>query len=244
MVTIFVGAKRKKFVLHKMLVCREAPYFDKAFNGSFEEAKTQECYLPDDESFTFELFVSYIYTNRFPDDVKAVSGVIPVYEPVMKFYVLADKLLMSNAAKTASLDALIKARATSGLCLNKTTITFVLARTAEDCPLRQLAFDIISRDFLATPDLGRDWLACCLKDVSFEQTTQLLMAMKNLACIKPGLSEEFPKKMVRETRSIATAPEYQTGYLKGKQGSSSRGSHNGAARGRGTRGGLLSGGWC
>ena len=60
MVTIIVGAKKKKFVLHKKLVCREAPYFDKMFNGNFKEAKTQECRLQEKQAFTFELFVSYI----------------------------------------------------------------------------------------------------------------------------------------------------------------------------------------
>jgi hypothetical protein len=223
MVTIFVGAEEKKYVLHKLLVCKEAPYFDKAFNGSFEEASKEECSLPDEEPVAFELFVSYIYTSHFPDDVKAVTGVVPVYGPITKFYVLADKLLMSNTAKTASLDALIKARATSGLRLDETTIKFVLAHTAEECPLRQLVFDIICRDFLTTPALGKDWLVSCLKDMSFEQATQLLMAIKNLANIKYSLNEEFSKKMVREKRSIASAPEYQIGYLKAEKETSIKG---------------------
>jgi hypothetical protein len=85
MVTLFVGLKCKKFVLHKKLVCREAPYFDKMFNSNFEEAKAQECYLQEEEPFAFELFVFYIYTKRLPDDAKTVSGVTSVYEPIMRF---------------------------------------------------------------------------------------------------------------------------------------------------------------
>jgi hypothetical protein len=80
-----VGAGKKKFALHKKLACREAPYFDKMFNGNFEEAKTRECYLQEEEAFAFEVFVSYIYAGRFPEDVKAVTGIIPVYEPIIKF---------------------------------------------------------------------------------------------------------------------------------------------------------------
>jgi hypothetical protein len=214
MVTVFVGAKEKKYVLHKMLVCREAPYFDKAFNGSFEEASSQHCSLPHDMPSAFELFVSYIYANRFPDDVLAVTGVLPVHGPIMAFYVLADKLLMSKTAKTASLDALIKARATSGSRLDEISIKFVLAHTAEECPLRKLVLDMMCRDFLMTPVLGKEWLVSCLKGVTLELTTQLLMAMKHLSSIKPGLNEDFSKRMWREKRSIASAPEYQIGYLK------------------------------
>jgi hypothetical protein len=241
MVTIFVGPKEKKYVLHKMLVCKEAAYFDKAFNGSFEEASKQECSLLDEEPVAFELFVSYIYASHFPDDVNAVTGVDPVYGPITKFYVLADKLLMSNTAKTASLDALIKARATSGLRLDDTTIKFVLAHTAEECPLRQLVFDIMCRDFLTTPALGKGWLISCLKDVSFEQTTQLLMVMKHLANIKPALMEEFSMQMVRERRSIASAPEYKIGYLKAEKETSIKGLNKDLRGGR--QAGSRRGGW-
>ena len=92
-----VGAEKKKFVLHKKLVCREAPYFDRMFNGNLKEAKTQKCCLQEEEPSTFKLFVSYIYAGRFPADVKAVTGILPVYEPIIKFYILADKLLMSRS---------------------------------------------------------------------------------------------------------------------------------------------------
>src|SRR2546423_14932335 len=129
MITIMVGAEKKKFVLHKKLVCREAPYFDRMFNGNLKEAKTQKCCLQEEEPSTFKLFVSYIYAGRFPPDVKAVTGITPVYEPIIKFYILADKLLMSEEAKTAALEAFTIARDSSGLCLNGAMIELVLTRT-------------------------------------------------------------------------------------------------------------------
>lgn len=206
-----------------MLVCREAPYFDNMFNGSFKEAKAQECFLQEEEPFAFELFVCYIYANCFPDDIKAVCGVRFVYEPMIKFYVLADKLMMSKAAKTASLDALVKARAANQSPLNETTFKFVLAHTAEGCPMRKLVFNIICRDFLTCPGLDRIWIVSCLKSASFDQTVELLMALKHLASVKPTLYEDVCTKMVREKRSITSLPEYQAGYLKGKKGTSIKG---------------------
>jgi hypothetical protein len=201
-------------VVHKKLVCRKAPYFDKMFNGNFEEAKTQSCSLKEEDAFTFEVFVSYIYTGHFPEDVKAVSGIASVYEPIIKFYVLADKLLMAKATKTAALDALVKTRASSCLRMDETTIKFVLNRTADDCPLRKLTIDMMCRDFLNNQGCGRDWLNSCLKDASFEQIAELLMAIKSVGGVKLHLSEEICKKLVDGKRSIASAAEYQIGYLK------------------------------
>ena len=179
MVTIMVGAKKKKFVLHKELVCRNAPYFDRMFNGNFKEAKTQKCCLQGEEPSTFELFVSYIYAGHFPADVEAVTGIIPVYEPIIKFYILAGKLLMSKEVKTSALEAFSKARSSSGLYMNGAVIELVLNRTADDCPMRKLAVDMFSRDFLSNQGYDRDWLVSCLENVSFEQIVELLMAIKD-----------------------------------------------------------------
>lgn len=185
MVAIIVGAEKKKFVLHKKLVCREAPYFDKIFNGNFEEAKTQDCRLQEEEAFTFEVFVFYIYNGRFPQDVRAVTGISPVYEPIIKFYILAEKLLMSKETKTAALEAFAKARDSSGRRMNEAMIELVLNRTANDCPMRKLAVNMLSRDFLDNRDCGRDWLISCLKNASFEQIVELLMAIKSDAQMSP-----------------------------------------------------------
>ena len=42
MVKIFVGDKRKKFVVHKKLLCESADYFKGAFTRDFEEARKGE----------------------------------------------------------------------------------------------------------------------------------------------------------------------------------------------------------
>ena len=38
-VTIVIGRERKKYNLHKKLLCNAVPYFAKAFNGQFAESK-------------------------------------------------------------------------------------------------------------------------------------------------------------------------------------------------------------
>jgi hypothetical protein len=113
--------------------------------------------------------------------VKTVTGSGPVYEPTIKFYIPADEFLMSQAVKTATLEEFVKARALSSLPMNKAEIEFVLNRTADDCPMRELVIDTFSRDFLGNQDRGRDWLVSCLKDASFEQIVELVMAIKSAA---------------------------------------------------------------
>jgi hypothetical protein len=76
-----------------------------------------------------------IYNGRFSQNVKTVTGIGPVYEPTIKFYILADEFLMSQAVKTATLEAFVKARTLSSLPMNA-EIEFVLNRIANDCPMR------------------------------------------------------------------------------------------------------------
>jgi len=100
----------------------------------------------------------YIYNGRFSQNVKTVTGIGPVYEPTIKFYILADEFLMLQAVKTATLEAFVKACALSSFPMNKAEIEFVLNRTANDCPMRELVIDTFSRDFLGNrpgPGLAR-----------------------------------------------------------------------------------------
>lgn len=60
-VKIEVGAEKEVFVVHKDLLCKKAPFFDKMFNGQFLEGHSQSAQLPEDDAITFKLFVAWIY---------------------------------------------------------------------------------------------------------------------------------------------------------------------------------------
>ena len=61
MVKIFVGPKRKEWIIHEDLICDRSDYFKAAFNDGFKETDEKEIYLDDDDPAAFALFVDWIY---------------------------------------------------------------------------------------------------------------------------------------------------------------------------------------
>lgn len=61
MVDIYVGTERKKFRLHRDLLCDRSDYLRAYFMGSIEEAKDNEIFLPEDDVESFKLFVDWLY---------------------------------------------------------------------------------------------------------------------------------------------------------------------------------------
>jgi hypothetical protein len=57
---------RERFRLHKKLLTSRSEYFDKAFNGPFEEAKKGRIELLEDNPAAFALFVNWLYGGQLP----------------------------------------------------------------------------------------------------------------------------------------------------------------------------------
>jgi hypothetical protein len=60
MVKIFVGPKRKEWVIHEDLICDRSDYFKAVFKDGFKETDEKEIHLDDDPA-AFALFVDWIY---------------------------------------------------------------------------------------------------------------------------------------------------------------------------------------
>ncbi len=61
MVNIYVSDERKKFRLHRDLLCQRSEFFNSSFEGPFKEAAAQELALPEESVESFELFVGWLY---------------------------------------------------------------------------------------------------------------------------------------------------------------------------------------
>ena len=105
-VTVYVRRKRKPFKFHKRLLCNRSDFFDKAFNGRFQEADG-EIYLPDDDFGAFEVLVNFNHSNRLPElPGPNPSTTVVDFETVNAFYnsvlfpsyFLAEKLCMNELA--------------------------------------------------------------------------------------------------------------------------------------------------
>ena len=64
-VNIFVGAKRKCFVVHKALISASCTYFKRAIGRSEENGVSSDgYYLPDDDAEVFHLFHTWLYSQK------------------------------------------------------------------------------------------------------------------------------------------------------------------------------------
>ena len=91
--TVFVGPKRKKFYLHRELICERSPFMEKCFKKNrFGEGDKNELHLPEDDVKAFSIIVDWIYRNRLP------SRNDPQYDlsDMSAAYCMADKFGMEE----------------------------------------------------------------------------------------------------------------------------------------------------
>jgi hypothetical protein len=106
-VQIIVGPERKKFNLSKPMLAHASPYFDKAFNGKFDEATTGVLVLPHATVQAFELATTFIFNfeNRFVRfdcrDFESEGGFITA---MIELSALSQHLLMPSLDKCATLN--------------------------------------------------------------------------------------------------------------------------------------------
>lgn len=64
-VTLLVGENKAAFHVHLDVLCDASPFFKAAFLGSFRESSEKTMQLPEDDEDTFELFVGWLYCQRY-----------------------------------------------------------------------------------------------------------------------------------------------------------------------------------
>jgi hypothetical protein len=66
-VTIYIGPKQHKFMIHKDLLIKKSPYFEKCLKPAFAEGQFLEIKLQEDHMVSFEIFVIWIYKGVVED---------------------------------------------------------------------------------------------------------------------------------------------------------------------------------
>ena len=90
-VTLFVGPKRKGFVVHRDLLCYLVPYFSKTFEGAFHESSVNETYLKEEDPSAVELFIGWLYRGK--SGFKSTKGNMVA---CFNLYVMADKWCLTS----------------------------------------------------------------------------------------------------------------------------------------------------
>ncbi|KAF5877974.1 uncharacterized protein Bfra_000139 [Botrytis fragariae] len=85
LVTIIVGKEKRKFAVHKQLICESVAYFRGAFSvGGFKESQDCSMDIPEDEPGVFEYFMHWLYRGT-----------------LLGVYIFAEKLCVNELANKA-----------------------------------------------------------------------------------------------------------------------------------------------
>lgn len=99
MVNLYVGkgTKRTHFHIHRAILCRKIPYFEKMFGGGFKEGIWKTGEFPEDSPDAFDVLLEWVYTDvlRPFQWLKSESGNDANYT-VHKLYNLLDKFCVPS----------------------------------------------------------------------------------------------------------------------------------------------------
>jgi hypothetical protein len=94
-VTVYVGPKRKRFYLHRNLICERSVFMEKCLaKNRFSEGDKNELYLPEDDPKAFSIVVDWIYRGRLPSMVPGAGGFDVI--DLSSAYCMADKFGMEE----------------------------------------------------------------------------------------------------------------------------------------------------
>jgi hypothetical protein len=97
---VVVGPKAQSFTVHLDLLVYHSPFFRAALTGSFKEAGEKLITLSDTNENTFELFIHWLYYQRFPTDIDSPQllalyhsgkGSDDQFRSLVNLYIFCDK---------------------------------------------------------------------------------------------------------------------------------------------------------
>ena len=219
--TIYVGPKRKKYVVHKALLLNACEFFAKALQGSFQESTTNEVWLKEDEPEGFEVFVHKLYRKDFPPNVKKAETAEKEelsYRALINYYLLATKLLLPVSELVEVLDVLFEVRIKAygynppRKLFPCHVIRSALSRLAYDDPLRRILCDFCAVSFCDSFDRVAEieWLSEWTMELTAEELLEMLVDTKQFS---KGRSAKSNLGGLRDRSGVRFTERYQTGFL-------------------------------
>jgi BTB/POZ domain len=133
-VTLKLHSTSAPIKLHKDIICKHCPFFDKAFNGSFEEAASKHINLESEELQPVQECIRWIYSGGIFQEAPA-----PDFLQLCKLWVLADKWCMPTLQNLV-IDRLEKEAKRK--LIPGSTITYIYSKTLPNSKLRGIANEI------------------------------------------------------------------------------------------------------
>ena len=198
MVDVFVGTERKKFHLHRDLLCDRSEYFNACFGGDFKEAKEKELHIPEDNVAGFELFASWLYGAPLKqiEDQDALL-------PHIALHVLASKLCVERLQNEV-MDLIIRFYRVHPGLVEAQSLGYIYENTSEGDPLRVFSVRLLSWTIVDTNimELSPDHkiLLGLAGDFAVDLTSWLIKSSANSKA-KSGMSD-IPE-LLEDPRSVS-----------------------------------------
>jgi len=122
------------FKVHPQLLCKSLPYFDKAFNGSFKEAREKRIELTHESPVGFGYIMRWLYTGSVDCNPPNSSATLFT---LCRLWVAADRYCAPWLQNQIA-DTIIDAESTPPL----DDVRYVYNSTTSDMPLRTLIVDL------------------------------------------------------------------------------------------------------
>jgi BTB/POZ domain-containing protein len=144
LVQLVVGSDRKILSVHKKLLCSVSEFFDKALNGRFAEASSNQMELPEDTPSIVSMFISWLYTRDLKFDLYECDTSLGV-TTLIDLYVFADAK-RCNALKNKAMDTLQDGLYSCHLVLDLYQVEFVFEKTCtnDESPIRCFLVEAIA----------------------------------------------------------------------------------------------------
>ena len=162
--------ERKRFVVHRDLICGVVPFFQKAFGGGFSESISGEISLPEEHPGAFKLFVFWLYKGEFSvptGDSEGTIGLVTkdTIPSFFQLYITGEKWCNKEIQK-ASIQIIYQWFALKGNEAQVHALTKVIydlydGITAESQKARFLA---VRQSIIVAMRHGTEWLDRLLED--------------------------------------------------------------------------------
>lgn len=165
LITLFVGPKEHKLVVHESCITRNSDFFKAAMKKEWTEGQTRSIQLPEETCVDiFVYYLNFAYHGKLSTEgivTKAKTGFIDKpFDVLGNIYVLGERMLdrvVQNAVISEIL-RLVKIKSKdSGACHypGQRVITTVYDGTSVGCPLRRLLVDFYVTQGLGTWDCSK-----------------------------------------------------------------------------------------
>lgn len=218
---------QQEFFVHKRLLCERSQYFCRMLQGGFREAREGVVSMPEDCPLAFEVFVNWLYAGFVPSLSPKLVRSSSRITLLVKFHVLAEKLILPETVKAAVLDHILylfKQRERFLL----SDLKYVLRNTLDDCPMRALVKDMFCYEILLPGNSNqrehKDQVITIMQVFHDEEKIELLTEL--LLQAQHGFPKDFTDAL-QDTENaddptlydllrvnIKGRSRYQTGYLK------------------------------